>query len=80
MKQVYIKPLAEIVPVQVKTAILEMSGEVEWGMGNQQNIFDEEDSSLPKPANLWGEGDNQDDKSWIVPITLSRLAVIQQTF
>ena len=62
MKQVYIKPLAEIIPVQVKTAILEMSGEVDWGMGNQQNIFEEDNSSLPKPANLWGGDDKADDK------------------
>ena len=61
MKQEYIKPLTELVLVHAKTAMLEMSGEVNWGMGNQQNIFDEDDNSLPKASGLWDEDDNSKD-------------------
>lgn len=61
MKHVYIKPLAELVPVHAKTAFLEMSGEVDWGMGNKQTIFEEDDNSLPKSGNLWGEDGNSNE-------------------
>ena len=58
MKQEYIKPLAELIKVSAHAAFLEMSGEVNWGMGNQQTIFDEEDSTLPNAGGLWDDDDN----------------------